>query len=603
VVTFVRYAAGGIVVGFFATALALIALPHFYSHAYELLVLPAVGSLAGAAGAVVTLVVRAIRGRRRSSGTGERSPAFGRRFAIVAAASVALSVAMYAARVPARSWKVSPELLALCIDGGTWTIIDPLIDAGRMPNLERLRAEGTSAVLLSEEPMYSLVAWTTIGTGVHPEKHGIQTFYDTQDHLRSKRFWEVFGDHDRSVGMFRWWITWPPRVQKGFVIPGILARDATTIPPQYAFINQFRVDMKSGRSRSIPRAVVTGWRYLRAGLRLETCAQIAREILPALSSGRYADFHIASRRAEIRLNSDVYCHLLREFQPEYTCFYDNGVDQMSHFYWQYFEPGLFRDLDPADVARYGGTIPDFYALHDKVIGRILKHVDGSTNVIVLSDHGFAADSAGARNLYFPRGVPMLADLGMDDEYFSIALGSKTFVRSVKRDSVEHRAAQESAVAIFNSLTVQESGLRLFNAWIEDEGRVQLDVTDSLTILHGHVQTPSGSIPVDTWFNTRALAGTHHLEGICAVRGPGFRRGYFGEPARLIDIAPTVLYATGFALSQELDGAVVWDWVEEKFRAEHRVSYVDTYGPYNPAGRDVEVDEETLKKLRALGYVQ
>jgi arylsulfatase A-like enzyme len=146
-------------------------------------------------------------------------------------------------------------------------------------------------------------------------------------------------------------------------------------------------------------------------------------------------------------------------------------------------------------------------------------------------------------------------------------------------------------------------LRLFNAWIEDEGRVQLDVTDSLTTLNGHVQTPSGPKPVESWFNTRALAGTHHLEGICAVRGAGFRRGYIGEPARLVDIAPTVLYAAGFALSQELDGAVVWDWVAENFRAEHRVAYIDTYGPYTPAGRDVEVDEETLKKLRALGYVQ
>ena len=133
--------------------------------------------------------------------------------------------------------------------------------------------------------------------------------------------------------------------------------------------------------------------------------------------------------------------------------------------------------------------------------------------------------------------------------------------------------------------------------------MQLDITDSLTTLTGHVQTPSGPKPVDTWFNTRALAGTHHMEGICAVRGPGFRRGYSGEPARLVDIAPTVLYATGFALSQELDGEVVWDWVEEQFRAEHRVAFTETYGPYKPAGGDVDVDEETLKKLRALGYVQ
>ena len=112
-----------------------------------------------------------------------------------------------------------------------------------------------------------------------------------------------------------------------------------------------------------------------------------------------------------------------------------------------------------------------------------------------------------------------------------------------------------------------------------------------------------SIPVNTWFNTRALAGTHHLDGICLVKGPGFRRGHSGETARLVDVAPTVLYSTGFALSKELDGEVMWDWVEDRFHAEHRVAYIDTYGPFNPLVQDVEVDEETLKKLRALGYVQ
>jgi hypothetical protein len=403
--------------------------------------------------------------------------------------------------------------------------------------------------------------------------------------------------------MFRWWITWPPRVKNGFVVPGILARDATAIPSRYNFINQFRVDMKSGRRPSIARTIATGWQYLRAGLRLETCAEIAFEIIPALSAGRYADYHIASRRAEIRLNADVYCHLLREFRPEFTCFYDNGIDQMSHFYWQFFEPGIFRDLDPEDVARYGRAIPDFYVLHDRVIGRILDHVDSSANVIVLSDHGFAADSVGARNLYFTRGVPILSDLQMNNDYYSIALGSRTFVQSVRRDSVENLAALNRAIEVFNSLTVEESGVRLFNASIEDEGRVQLDITDSLLTLRGHVRTPSGLKPVESWFNTRALAGTHHLEGICIVKGPGFRSGHSGEQGRLVDIAPTVLYTAGFPVSLELDGSVMWDWIEEDFRASHRLARVDTYGPYEPPRRDVELDEQTLKKLRSLGYVQ
>ncbi len=45
--TLARYAARGFVTGFFATALTLLLLPHFYSRIHELLVFPAAAAVAG----------------------------------------------------------------------------------------------------------------------------------------------------------------------------------------------------------------------------------------------------------------------------------------------------------------------------------------------------------------------------------------------------------------------------------------------------------------------------------------------------------------------------------------------------------------------------
>jgi len=594
-----QYAVWGFAAGSIATVFAVALFPHFYSHVYELYVIPFAECVIGAlAGALVVLAL-AVSGRSRRS----EKRVSGRRLIVLLAVFVLLPVVVYVPRSANRSWKVSPELLALCIDGGTWKIMDPLIEAGKLPNIAKLKREGTSAVLVAAEPMYSMIAWTTIGAGVEPSKHGITTFYDTQNHLQSKRIWEIYEDAGHTVGLFRWWITWPPRVTNGFVIPDILARDAESFPPKYNFINQFRLDMKSGQSASVFQRAAIFWRYLRSGLRFETCVDIAADLVWARRAGRYAEYHIASRRAEIRLNADVYCHMLREIQPEYTCFYDNGVDQMCHFYWQFFEPQLVTDVDAADVARYGDVVPDFYALHDEIIGRILEHVDPTSNVVVLSDHGFTGDKKGARKLYFARGVPILSDMGMKDDFFSIALGSRTFIESVRRDPIENRAELDRVVAALNSLTVRESGVTLFNAWIEEEGRIQLDITDDLLTLDGHVETPTGTVQLESWFNTRALTGTHHPDGIFVARGPAFKRDHAGERARQIDVAPTILYATGYPLSQEFDGAVAWDWIEETFRRGHDVVWVDSYGRFEPVEGDVELDEETLKKLRALGYVQ
>ncbi|MCH7547921.1 MAG: alkaline phosphatase family protein [Candidatus Krumholzibacteriota bacterium] len=597
--TIIRYAAAGLAAGFVATAITLVVLPHFYSHVTELLVFPAAAAVAALPIGAVAAVVR----RSRKKASPSRAAVFGRSFGAVLTLSVLLSLGLYALRAPARAWKVAPKLVVMCIDGATWDLINPFIDAGLLPNLARLKKGGTSAVLRSTDPAFSLIAWTTIGAGVEPDKHGITSFYHTQDDLKSKRIWEVFEDYGHSIGVFRWWITWPPRVRNGFVIPDILARDGASFPPRYNFINQFRMERKSGHSATLTERAGVGWKFLRSGVRLETCMKIAREYLPAAWTGVYADVHIATKRAEIRLNADVYGHLLRRIEPEYTCFYDNGADQMCHFYWQFFEPEKFEGVDPEQAARYGTAIPDYYRLHDQIIGDILDHIGPSATIAVISDHGFRADNEGTQNWYFARGGPILAALEMDTEYYSIALGSVTFVESVRQDPAEKRAALERAALVLNSLRVVESEVPLFNAYIEQEARLQLDVSDSLQTLDGHVETSSGTVALEEWFNTRVFAGTHDPAGVFIGYGGAFRPGHEGTEAKLVDIAPTILHTSGFPLSRELDGSVMWDWITTLYRDSNEVVWVDTYGHYDPLRRDIKLDAETLKRLRSLGYVR
>jgi len=71
----------------------------------------------------------------------------------------------------------------------------------------------------------------------------------------------------------------------------------------------------------------------------------------------------------------------------------------------------------------------------------------------------------------------------------------------------------------------------------------------------------------------------------------------------VDIAPTILYATGFAVSRELDGGIMWNWMTDTFRNSHEVRWVDSYGSYDPREYEVHVDEETMKTLRSLGYIR
>ena len=70
----------------------------------------------------------------------------------------------------------SSEVWIIGLDGADWNILDPLIEAGALPNIAALRDESAWGVLLSDEPMLSPILWTSIATGKTPDQHGVTWF-------------------------------------------------------------------------------------------------------------------------------------------------------------------------------------------------------------------------------------------------------------------------------------------------------------------------------------------------------------------------------------------------------------------------------------------
>jgi hypothetical protein len=74
----------------------------------------------------------------------------------------------------------------------------------------------------------------------------------------------------------------------------------------------------------------------------------------------------------------------------------------------------------------------------------------------------------------------------------------------------------------------------------------------------------------------------------------------------VDIAPTILHALGVPVSRDLRGQPLVDLFTADFAARYPVRYVTTYGP--PATSSVArsgqpLDQETIERLRSLGYVR
>ena len=71
------------------------------------------------------------------------------------------------------------KVFVLGLDGATWDVLEPLIQDGLLPNLARLREQGSSGSLRSVFPPLSPVAWTGVMTGKNSGKHGSSSSWST----------------------------------------------------------------------------------------------------------------------------------------------------------------------------------------------------------------------------------------------------------------------------------------------------------------------------------------------------------------------------------------------------------------------------------------
>jgi predicted AlkP superfamily phosphohydrolase/phosphomutase len=94
----------------------------------------------------------------------------------------------------------------LGFDGMDPELADRFIEEGRLPNLKRLRDEGSFRRLQTTFPAISPVAWSTFMTGVNPGKHNIYDFLarDLSNYLPFLSSAEIKGPkHSLKIGKYR----------------------------------------------------------------------------------------------------------------------------------------------------------------------------------------------------------------------------------------------------------------------------------------------------------------------------------------------------------------------------------------------------------------
>ncbi|MBI3770099.1 MAG: alkaline phosphatase family protein [Deltaproteobacteria bacterium] len=273
------------------------------------------------------------------------------------------------------------------LDGATWDLAEPFMDAGDMPALRRLVTAGAAGILRSTTPPVTFPAWSSFMTGANPGKHGIFdfsrrlpgtyeiAFVGSRDR-RLPTMWRLLSAAGRRVAVLGVPTTYPPEPVNGIMVGGFDSPVTTGIDGSFVHPRAFYDEMRA----AVGPYTITDFQELRIGPGWHDAA--LPKILTAVDRKRDLARYVLAREPW-----DVFMVLFGE------------ADTTSHHFWMFADPRSPR-FDASRAARHRGALRDVYRRLDGALDAIVAALPADATLLVASDHGFGG--AGTTVLHLNR---------------------------------------------------------------------------------------------------------------------------------------------------------------------------------------------------------
>ena len=551
------------------------------------------------------------------------------------------------------------KLMMIGIDSATWTLLDPWIEAGRLPNLGKLRASGAYGPLASTIQPISSAAWVTFLTGMNQGQHGIFDFvrrkagaYDLEltdaSMIQTPTLFEHLGRAGLRVASLNVPLTYPVWPVNGVMVSGPFA-------PSVSPVIMHPRELWEAFHRAVPGYDIFPDYDPQAK---DPPAKLARDLETCVQN--------RTRAAEFLLQREDW----DVFMAVYT-----SPDQIQHSFWHCLPPELCGSHveRPEAPAHLRDAIFNVYRAVDEGIGRLLTYAPEGLPIFVISDHGAGAldwwvhlntwlaqngflaylqqSQPSVKGVFgqmaqrlahlYSRAVPqpvrrrLRALLG--GQFVKIketletttlaatvdwsrtrvfALGSGDLYLNVKgrepqgivEPGAEYQAVREAVITGFMQLKSRAGTPLVERVYRREElysGQCAERGPDLTVVFADHRYHPlaryasSSTIFEDpsVWrFGSRPITGGHRPEGIIIVSGQGVQPGPGLKDARLVDLAPTILARLGLPIPPQMDGRVL----SEAFSETLAVIQAETEAEPLPDRQAVYTDDEKAEIERHLG---
>lgn len=296
-----------------------------------------------------------------------------------------------------------PKVLVIGWDSADWKIINPLMDAGEMPALQKLVENGVCGNIATLDPPLSPMLWTSIATGMRPHKHGILGFLEPdssgknlrQTHITSRKvkaLWNILHQNNLKSNVVGWWPSHPAEPINGTMISNFYQT------ANFAD-NWNNWTLKDGCVH--PQNMHEVFADLRVHPTEITEAHILPFIPEAAKINQRKDrslINLSKNLAEAASIHNAATYLLENDKAwDFMGVYYEAPDLISHGFMK-FHPPKMEHIPQELFDIYNQVVNGIYRFHDMMLDRILQMIDDDTTVIIVSDHGFYSDHLRPKSL-------------------------------------------------------------------------------------------------------------------------------------------------------------------------------------------------------------
>ena len=299
--------------------------------------------------------------------------------------------------------RIAKKVVWIGWDAADWKLINPMIDMGLMPNLEKMVNEGVMGNLATLDPPMSPTLWTAMATGKRPYKHGIHGFTEVDPSGESvrpsyitsrkvKAIWNMLQHHGLVTHQVGWWPSHPAEPTNGIYISNFwhkANKDPKNWPLPKDSVHPKEMEDIFAELRVHPKELT--------GAHLAPFVPLINEMDtkdPKLSKSLYSCQKITSDAASIQAAAT---YILANHEYDLMCVYFDAIDHYGHGFMKFNPPR--RPHIPEKMYNYFKNVNvSGYRYHDLMLGRLLELAGDDAIVVLVSDHGFHPDHLRPKNL-------------------------------------------------------------------------------------------------------------------------------------------------------------------------------------------------------------